>query len=480
VAKNQLNPQIEKYIQILLVVLTPILALIAFSGTTAAYWALEPYDGWRILQIISLIGLAIYSLFFQTDKTSLSHNTNRYINIGLPFLIGLIVLSILQAQQVTRAASDAALYGLLAISIWSQANIFRKNPSFAPQIAALLAVLPLLTVIYLPIGIISGLFGSQNPSWHQAFSNIRMLDDALLPCLFLIWQRPAWLAAVKYKKNKFNKFSDILVFTLSTLYVLSLWYDGARAGLLSMIIGLGFIVIFRRNIWISLRLPLLSIMSASLIFYVLSHISVNFSANPISRFGSSGRYELWAKCLNLWQQHPLFGVGGDNFVVSNPWMLNGHPHNTLLQLVSEYGIAGLIIIFLLVPLATQIFKHLKVMPLFAIAAVVAVMFDSLCSGVLVYPLSQTLGLWALAWIISLLPTHSINFKQSVQYIPSDSLDQRPIYNVWHSMIKIIALLSIAAMLYCHGRDLICFKCTSVDANNAPRFWQYGRALHLTP
>jgi O-antigen ligase len=480
VAKNHPISRSEKYLQILLVACTPLLAFIAYSGISSAYWVLEPYDGWRIFQIISLLFMGIYSIFTQTNDTSLSPNATRYINISLPFLIGLVLISVWKSEHSARAATDAALYALLTISIWVQAQIFRKHPSFAPNIAAWLAVLPLLTVIYLPIAMLSYAFGSFKQDWHQLFPNIRMLDDALLPSLFLLWQRTAWLANHPLKNNTLNKLHNTSILALSTLYILALWYDGARAGLLSTLIGLGFIVIFRRDLWSTLRLPLYSFISAILLLLVLQHVSLNFLANPTLRGGSSGRYELWVKCLTLWRQHPLLGVGGDNFVTSNPWLLNGHPHNIPLQFVSEYGFAGLLILFLLVPIATQIFKHRKVLPAFAIAAVIAVMFDSLCSGVLVYPLSQTLGLWSFAWLIAMLPTRAVNAAQPVHHVDSDTVDRIQTSNLWHVMFKIIALLAIVAMLVIHGNDMICVKCTSIDDYNAPRFWQYGRALHLEP
>jgi O-antigen ligase len=468
-----------KYIQIFLVACTPLFAFIAYSGATTLYWALGSYDGWRILQIISLLLLGMYSIFIQKNDTSLSLNAIRYINIGLPLLIGLVLISVWKSENSARAATDAALYALLAVSIWVQAQIFRNFPSFAPNIAAWLAILPILTVIYLPISLISSVTGAFKQDWHQLFPNIRMLDDAILPCLFLLWQRPAWLASHIFKNNILNKLLGISIFALSTLYILALLYDGARAGLLSILIGLGFIVIFRRDLWPNLRLPVFTILSASILFTILRYTLPHAAYNPISRAGSSGRYELWVKCLTLWRQHPLFGVGGDNFVTSNPWLLNVHPHNIPLQFVGEYGFAGLLILFLLVPITAQIFKQRKILPAFVIAALIAVMFDALCSGVLVYPLSQTLGLWSFAWLIALLQ------RRSVHAVQSDTLDLnirdeiRTPY-LWHYLFKVIALTAIVTMLIIHEKDLICVKCTSIDDYNAPRFWQYGRALHLEP
>jgi hypothetical protein len=162
VAKNHPISPSKKYLHILLVACTPLLAFIAYSGTTSAYWVLEPYDGWRILQIIVLLLLSLYGIFTQTNETSLPPNATRYLNLSVPLLIGLVIISVWTSEHSARAATDAALYALLATSIWAQAHIFQKHPSFAPNIAAWLAVSPVLTVIHLPISWFSYAFGSDN------------------------------------------------------------------------------------------------------------------------------------------------------------------------------------------------------------------------------------------------------------------------------------------------------------------------------
>jgi O-antigen ligase len=73
------------------------------------------------------------------------------------------------------------------------------------------------------------------------------------------------------------------------------------------------------------------------------------------------RKHLWAAAVLVWKEHPLLGVGGDNFgpaavtVVNpgqikgavfsdNPTMLYGRAlHSNYFQLLSEFGIVGLII-----------------------------------------------------------------------------------------------------------------------------------------
>jgi O-antigen ligase len=469
-----------KKLPFLLLCGTPLLAFIAFSDSKL-YWVNDAYDGWRIFQIILLMMLGFYAVFMRVNRTSFSQQTNQTLRMVLPVLYGLVITSAWQAEHSARAAVDAALYALLAISVWAQADFFRKNPTVAPHIAAMLAILPIFVVMTFLTGLYQAIHGNGEYDWHQSFANIRMLDDALLPCLFLLWQRPAWLAKNTFKNNLINITITTSIYVISTAYLLILCYDGARAVLISILIGLGFIALFRSDTRSNLRLPIFTLFSAGILFSALKQLIIpDFLANPILRTGSSGRDGLWIKALELWQEHPLLGVGGNNFVTSEPWLLNGHPHNLPLQWISEWGVAGLLAMLLLVPLAVQCYRHRRIMPAFALSAVVSVGVDALFSGVLDYPLSQMLGIWSLAWLVSVLPTHSLNSNvyavNNNRALPTSKIT----WLSWQHTLKIIALTAILTLLFVHGRDLICHDCRSLDNDNAPRFWQYGRALHLVP
>lgn len=454
-----------KKLPLLLLCGVPLLALIAFSGSNI-YWVQDAYDGWRIFQIILLMMLGAYALFIRTQNTAFSTQTTQALTFAFPVLFGLVLLSSWQAEHSARAAADAALYGLLAISVWAQADLFRKHPVTATHIAAWLAILPLFTIFPLLDIQLRASNSTSVINGHLSFSNIRMLDDALLPCLFLLWQRPAWLAHNSSKKPILNKIITLSVYLISTLYALIFWYDGARAVILSTLIGLGLIAIFRRDYWSKLRLPLFTLFGAGFLFLALTHLLPNTPSTPIIRTDSDGRDRLWLKTLQLWQENPILGVGGNNYVTSNPWILNGHPHNLPLQWLSEWGVAGLLAMLLLVPLVIQFFKHRQTLPAFVLGAVAAVGVDALFSGVMVYPLSQMLGVWSFAWLLSLLPAHAVDSKT-----PSIS---------WQLQLKVIAVIAIFTMLNIHDRDITCRNCMSIDNDNAPRFWQYGRALHLVP
>jgi O-antigen ligase len=453
---------------------TPLYAFLAFSGATI-YWVVAPYDQMRILQVLLLLLLGGYAL---ANRTPIPTLTKLPVATGFWLMLGLILLSVYDSAYSGHAAADAALFGLLAAGVWAQALLLRHTPARAANIAALLALAPLLTVIYLPISLVSEVHSSVGTTWHQSFSNIRMLDDALLPGLFLLWQRPAWLA----HDNRFSQSWRQIAVTcavgaVSTLYLLAFFLDGSRAGLLAIGVGIVVAALLRTPIR-RLALPLLSLLLAGGLYVLLCHTMASFVGHDLIRTDSSLRDQLWQKALTLWQSHPLLGIGGDNFALAQPWLLNAHPHNLIVQWISEWGIAGLLALLLLLPLTYALFKQRKRLPSFALGALVAVGLDSLLSGVLVYPLSQMLALWVLAWLIAQLPVPVATPSVMKQ---AHLLDDEPtLASTGLLPFKAMILIAMIAMLTVHGRDMVCIDCLSLDHENAPRFWQFGRALHLLP
>ena len=463
----------QHYISLFLPYSIPLFAFIAFSSLSA-YWVQAPYDGWRIYELFILMAFGAYLICNKKINAGLfSAKTNKVMAIILIVIASLVACSSYYAQYSQRAIADAALYFLLASGIYAQAVLFRKNPSIAPKIAAWLAVLPMLSLVFLPIAIYDISQGRPG-AWTQSFTNIRMLDDALLPCLFLLWQRPAWLSKNPSKTKLFNNLLTIVIYTISVIYILSFLMHGARAGLLAIGIALICIALVRLKEWCHLLLPINSIIIASICFFIFSNNQVSASGgSALVRTGSSERVEIWQKSINLWQQHPILGTGGNSFLLNPPHMTQGHPHNIAFQLLSEWGIAGFLALLLLIPLIVLIIKNQKILPSFAVASILALAVNAMLSGTLIYPVSQLLALWPLAWIISLLPITNTTPSISNKALPSNPLSINTIF-------KILVGMAIVAMLTIHGRDIFCNNCMSVDWEGAPRFWDAGRALHLIP
>jgi len=446
----------------------PVFIGFAFSGYSA--WLNTPYDAWRMIEVVIVSLFGMWTLFSRRPPTSFA--SSAAYGWTLWTLLLLLTASTALSTSPGRAATDAALYLLLAAFIYSQSQLYRRKPRQVEHIAALIAVAPMLMLILLSQCIIDQWHGLTVSSWHGGFSNIRMLDDALLPCLFLLWQRPIWLSRVFYTRAIAQFTISAAVYLLSSIYLLVFWLDGARAGFLSIAVGL-IIVSLRRDYWHRLHLPLISLILAALGYAAIAHWVPSMVADTLFRSDSSLRNELWLKAFHLWQGHPLLGVGGDHYIISAPWMLNGHPHNIILQFMSEWGAATLLIIGLCIPLLLHTFFHFSALPIFIVAGVAAIFTDSLLSGIFVYPLSQVICSVLMAWLIAALPESRTATKAPLQMTTA-------LWAYWQTPFKVMIMIAILSLANVHGRDYVCPGCESQDDDNAPRFWQHGRATHLTP
>ncbi len=69
-----------------------------------------------------------------------------------------------------------------------------------------------------------------------------------------------------------------------------------------------------------------------------------------------GRMELWQKCLQIFAEHPLLGIGSGS--LSAPDQLGAFTHNTFLSILTELGVVGfLIFLGLLVSVILQILRQ---------------------------------------------------------------------------------------------------------------------------
>lgn len=211
----------------------------------------------------------------------------------------------------------------------------KSTSSIFLNASKIISLLPLFSLIFLPVSIVQQLQG--NPiQWYGYFPNYRMLDDALLPCLFLVW---FWQSTTT---NKILQFSLTLV---ATLYNLSFLLNGARANLLAIFSTLLLLGLFYRQSFRVILPSIISTLAACSLYAILTTLQIENIGSPLIRTSSSGRIDLWIKSIQLWLDAPILGVGGGNFIFQQPYLFSAHPHNWILQWLAEWGMAGLIMTF---------------------------------------------------------------------------------------------------------------------------------------
>lgn len=459
----------SNYLAKILTLLPALFLFIVFSSLSI-YWSSYPYDAWRIYEVIILIFFTIYFIYFLfTKKVSLFKNTSSHKLLFIITVITtiLIIITILNSNIPERAISDIALYILLINFMLISSYFFRKNRDLSEKITALIAILPMFTLIFLPIAIWDRLQGGDGV-WTQSFTNIRMLDDALLPCLFLLWLQPAWLNPKIYNTLLKKRLIISLVYIISTIYLLSFLFHGARAGLLAISIGLIIsIFLMLKSKQDFFKIPLISCFTSIILFNIYHFILPSNISLSIARMSSSGRIELWQKALHLWLENPILGIGGNHFSLEKPFLISTHPHNLLLKFLTEWGISTFVILFIIFIFFKKIYRYKNNIPTLLIAGIFVVIINSLLSGSFVYPVSQLINFWFFALIMSYLPIYEM--KDNSLYCGYQK-------KIW-IFISILVVLGIVCI---HGQDIMCYPCISIDEYGAPGFWDQGRAIHLSP
>lgn len=449
-----------------LLFLIPIFCFIAFSSLSA-YWVKAPYDAWRIYEILLLLTtniLAIH-LLYKENYQIFDEKIRKIIFIIIILLVTLIFTSAWQANYFLRAFADASLFFLLISACLIYTHLFQHYKKLTENILACIAILPMLTLIFLPIAIWDRLQGGIG-TWTQSFTNIRMLDDALLPCLFLLWLRIGFLKVSDQPSKPKQWLLILMIYSISTIYVLNFLFHGARACLIAIILGLGFSLIYhKKGELFGFKLPVLSSLGALGLYIIYHQIVPNPIGSALARTSSSGRLDLWLKALNIWFESPILGAGGNHFLLQQPYTLLTHPHNIWLKFLSEWGISACLLFALIFLLYIQVKHKINNISPILLGGTIAILINSFLSGNLIYPVSQITSLCILAYTLSFCLTPN-TLPSNINYLKY----------LW--ILLIVTFSGI--LLLVHGQDIICNNCISIDFEGAPAFWDSGRPLHLEP
>ena len=185
----------------------------------------------------------------------------------------------------------------------------------------------------------------------------------LLPPLLLILYD-------KYKLQIHQNYFTYAFFIISTIVFLTIFITGERMQLLLILSSILIFVfgLISEKIFSLKKISLLLILSISIILF----FAINFpettqraffsTIEKIINWRSSDYGLVWQSAYDVWMQSPLFGVGLHkyreacvNLGIYGTSHLNAigsancsHPHNISLQLLSETGIFGFIIFYLMV------------------------------------------------------------------------------------------------------------------------------------
>lgn len=324
------------------------------------------------------------------------------------------------------------------------------------------------------------LFENKLFSWNSPFlefANVRFFSQYQAYTLLIL---PVCVAI--FDLQRWQRY--ILYFLVANLWALQ-WMVGTRAVWAGLLLAVAAVLIFARggrSKW--LLQQILLIFSGALIFvvYLLAVPAVTADAptstkNSLTARGSrsaDARITMAREAIGFVRARPLTGVGPGQFGLAYRTTLAAHPHNSVLQLLSEYGLiaggAALGVAALLLMLAVTRLKPPEAgasdpIDICLSAALIMGLGDSLFSGNIVMPHSQILLSLLSGWLLARA------MPSSASPAPQPNVSPAAVrMALGCSVLLAWAVTMILSLEYWHVTHTL----TSWLPDRPPHFWQYGR------
>lgn len=388
------------------------------------------YNDYRLLEILLLLGLGVYSFF---DKQYFLSKAEVFFFIFI--LIGYLIWD----------NSDFVLIELLLAYLLYKAFYFLKYDNLLTKLIVLASF---LTFILLPLSLAEYMATGIYNDWHPLPWNIRVYSSYfLIISIFAIW--------FYITENKYRTIYLLFIF----LAFFSILLEGGRSATIAFtaftIMVCGFNSVVR---WKLISTYALSWLSYLFITYFASLNSVH-SNFDLLRTTSSSRYELWMDAYRCWLQNPLVGCGF--YQLDDPNRLNAHPHNLLLQVLSEVGLIGLSFLAFIIFTILKNINWKSQHSYFVFAVLLAVGIDVSFSGVHIYPVTQIALLWLFVFLLK-NPVFSHH-----QYFSNKATSTQ-----FYISIIVYGILTFIFSYLLLNTSMI----SEAGVSGRPRFWENGFTL----
>lgn len=379
------------------------IGLIVLSPSIHFIKYIEFNDCQRVIQLL-LLGLVLLDgMFIGLTKTSITP-VNTKIKLSFFTLLAFGIASACLSIAPRYAFIEISIFSALCYLALFVARLYRESTEvFIKQLTYALLVSIALYMVSFYTGYVTAMIVKKPLVWPNpfyGFSNIRLFQQYQLWTLGLICLP---LLAFDLKKNV----RHWLYFTLTCWWVL-LFYAASRGVILAWLIAILLTaIVYKKLAWQFLLINLMNAFSGGCTYLLLFKAIPNWIASnstvtsSIFRSTFEDRIDLWKVALVMIDNFPLLGVGPMHFHFYNSF--GTHPHNSVLQIASEWGLPATAIILAITSYCfycwmkkfnasqldntTKVNKNLSIILFFTIVANCAY---SLVDGVIVMPISQVL------------------------------------------------------------------------------------------
>jgi putative inorganic carbon (HCO3(-)) transporter len=460
-----------------LLLLSPLLAFIALATVFRPFAFESAYDQARAFQ---LAVLAASSAIFTFVGISRFDRGARVVTIAPRALFGLAFFTLLAMSSAVLAAhpfwafEELALTYLLVIAVLAVAASFNRESAAifdAAFVLAFVASVVLFTFVFVVAQVAAHEAGARF-QWFTpfvTFANVRFFSQYqayTLPLLVLP------LLAFKVPQR----------WRIGAFVIGAIWWAlqiavGTRAVWFGLFVELLFILWFLRNE----AKRFLGVQAAQIaggtVAYWLFIKLVQQAPPGIEHIvdeglNSSSRLPLWQSALQMIAEAPLLGVGPMHYSFRQ-MTIASHPHNTLLQVASEYGIIGLLLaafaFLLLLRWAVKTCRSTsganREINVALVACLVMGLSDAMFSGNTLMPHSQMALCVIVGWLLGRNRVLDGNVEATRT---SNTLNWRKWVLLLTSVLSLVVLGAGSVDYFSHTQD----GATS-DEILHPRMWQNG-------
>jgi len=355
-----------------------------------------------------LLELALLSIILIEAYSSIIFNT-RQIQINKPLKLGILILFIFAcfsaslAHVPRHAIIEICVFVALGYFSIFVARLYHEDKDkFIQYLAYVIWAGILLYLVSFYTGFITATIAKKPLHWpfpFTGFTNIRTFNQYQLWTLGFIL-----LPLLCFELTKLKRL--FLHVALTAWWVL-LFYSASRGVLIAWVLAMCLTgLAYKQLAWPFLKLQLMHIIAGFISYQVLFKFipSINQSilvTQTVARQTTQDRIALWEQAILLIKNYPIFGVGPMHYAWFNK--TNGHPHNSILQLASEWGLPATCIILGISMYALYCWfqkfnhkqlqsmsPHYKNLSIILFFTIIANASYSLVDGVIVTPISQVL------------------------------------------------------------------------------------------
>ncbi len=444
--------------------------------------AARMYDNARLLQL-GVLALVVLSLLLPAVRGAVA---------GAWFALGklprVLIAVMIVGGALSAASSGAPHLGALEIALVAQlvllflfvgaaVRVLREKAESVLAVA--IACGAALVSVKFWVTQVSFLLEGKQFQWISPFldfANVRFFSQYQAYALLLI---PLAAALPGMSRT----WRIVVCFIAANFWALQ-WMVGSRAVWLGAMAGtIAVLALTRRGRIAWLGQQAMLVVSGALIYLLFSQLVASApgaapvpGVSAVVEFGSQSdtdRMAMTSISLKMLGEHPLLGIGPGQWGLNQALVKNAHPHNSPLQLLSEYGLlagaAGvalgtLLLLFAARALRAQTRQDANPVTASLCAALVMGLVDSLFSGNLIMPHSQILLCVIAGWLVG----------RTQATAPADERD------AGGRRSEKLALVGAAMLAMC-TTVVLAFEYVDVvkpmPGNLQPRhphFWQYGR------